>query len=173
MRLLFSALIGLSLLPAAGSTQDIDKEELTRIVQKDNRDLQAAVYGGNVDTVLRYAYPAIIDSMGGYGAARVTLAKSLGQIQQMGMQLKIMEFPAPPDFVPGRNRLFAVVPTRSIIAAGNDTVESFDFQLGIQDPDTGKWTYFEGSSVTDDIRQTLFPDFPAAYEFPTVSRKRL
>jgi hypothetical protein len=41
------------------------------------------------------------------------------------------------------------------------------------DPNSTDWTYVEGSRLTKENVQSLFPGFPASYQFPPFYRKKL
>ena len=142
-------------------------------VQEDVRTLIRALYNGDVDTVVRYTHPTVIAMQGGPSAARKLLQDVLVKLKDGGMRVESLTFPKPTEFLEGGGRRFAVVPTLSIISANGQQIESLNFQLGILEPGATDWTYVEGSRVTKQNVQVLFPGFPATYEFPPLYRKRL
>jgi hypothetical protein len=143
------------------------------VVQGDISKLIRATYAGDYDTVLSFAVPAVVASMGGRAAAKATLTETLGPTIQR-MQVESLDFPEPPRFVDGASaRRYVVVPTRLIIRSRDERLESFNFQLGVRDRGSSQWHYFEGSRVTPQILAALFPDFPRGYSFPRVQRRKL
>jgi hypothetical protein len=142
-------------------------------VQADVKALVAAMYGSDVDTMVRYTHPAVIEAQGGEEQTRKVVQETLLKVQEMGIQLESMTFPAPPDFLEGGGRRFAVVPTLSIVSARGQRLESLNYQLGVLEPGAKGWTYVEGSRINKDNVQSLFPGFPASYDFPAFYRKKL
>jgi hypothetical protein len=132
-----------------------------------------ALYNGDVETLLRFSHPPILQMMGGREQAERVLQNLTREFQAMGMTQESLSFPELPHFMRGTNRLFALVPTRAIVIARGKRIESWNFQLGIRDDGATQWTYFEGSRLTDEMRARFFPDLPTAYRRPKVSRKPL
>lgn len=147
-------------------------EELEQ-VQKDVKELAEALHRGEFDTVLRYTHPAIINLHGGYIATEAVLKRGMQPIIAEGLALDSFTFPGPPDYVEGEERRFAIVPTLSVISFQGQRVESLMFQFGVLEPGAVRWTYLDGSHLKPKLVETLFPDFPADYEFPETYRKRL
>ncbi len=155
--------------PAAGQDQVSDKD----VVQEDVRKMASAVYGADVETVLGYTHPKILDLMGGRSRAKSALETAFSQFQSLGMKLESMTFPDDPTFLKTDVNHFVIVPTKSIISANAQRVESLNYQFGIRQIGTAKWKYIEGSRINRQNVTTLFPDFPADYEFPKFYRKKL
>lgn len=147
-------------------------EELQQ-VQKDVKQLAEALHRGEFDTVLRYTHPAIIDLHGGYIATQTVLERGMKPIIAEGLALDSFTFPGPPDYIEGEARRYVIVPTLSVISFRGQKVESLMFQFGVLEPGAVRWTYFDGSHLKPELLESLFPDFPAGYEFPKTYRKRL
>jgi hypothetical protein len=142
-------------------------------VQDDVRALANAAYEGDVDTTLRYTHPAILEGMGGEAQVRSALEQNARAVAERGMKLATLTFPEPPKFIDGTECRFAIVPTLSVIQAGEQRIESLNFQLGVLEKGVSAWTYVEGSRINKDNVRILFPDFPADYTFPSTYRKKL
>ena len=110
---------------------------------------------------------------GGVQGTRRAVQDVVLKLKSAGMRVESLTFPKPPEFLEGGGRRFAVVPTLSIISANAERFESLNFQLGILEPGSTEWTYVEGSRITRQNVQSLFPGFPATYEFPPFYRKKL
>lgn len=110
---------------------------------------------------------------GGVGKVRQVLQSVTQGMQELGTQIQIFKFPEPPEFLEGGGRRFVVVPTLQFLTAQGQKVESLNFQLGILEPGATQWVYVEGSRLNKQNIQTLFPGFPADYEFPPFYRKKL
>ncbi len=143
------------------------------VVQQEVRKMATAVYQSDVDTVLSYTHPKIIDLMGGTKQARSTLETAFSQFESLNMELESITFPEAPTFLNTDSNRFVIVPTKSIISADGQRFESLNYQFGIQRHGTTSWSYVEGSRINKQSVRSLFPDFPPDYEFPEFYRKKL
>ncbi len=141
-------------------------------VQSDVDALAKATYAGDVETILRYTYPALIAVMGGRIATKEALEDAFQQVKRLNMQIEKFEYPTKPTFVDGENRQYAIIPTYTVVSAGGLRAESYNFQIGIRDAESDSWTYIEGSRF-EKLRQELFRDFPSVVALPEMSRKQL
>jgi hypothetical protein len=169
MRTLIRGIIGCFLLFAA--TAGVAQESDPARVQADVKALLQALYAGDVDSVLRYTPPTVVEMQGGVEPTRGAIEHAVSTLTSAGMRLESLSFPKPPEFIEGQGRRFVVVPTLSIVAANGQRVESLNFQLGVLD--STQWRYADGFRITDQNVQTLFPGFPAGYTFPPTHRQRL
>ena len=144
------------------------------IVQTDVRTNLNAVYKGDVETVLGYTHPKIIEMMGGRTQAKTVLKHTLSRILATGIAVESLAFPEDPTFLKTETNHFVFVPTKSIVIANGQRVESLNYQFGIKAIGTSRWTYIEGSRINKLNVRTMFPDFPSDYdEFPEFYRKKL
>jgi hypothetical protein len=150
-----------------------DRSSETEIVQTDVRRILNAVYQGDVDTVVGYTHPKIIELMGGITQTKSLLRTALSKTQGTRMTLESLTFPVDPTFLKTDLNHFVIVPTKSVVRANGQRLESLNYQVGIRAVGTSKWTYIEGSRINKQNVRTLFPDFPSDYEFPGFYRKRL
>lgn len=171
MNCLYPVVVSIGVL-AAGA-QAVQPAGDTARVQQDVRALNDALYGGGVDTIIRYTHPNVIAMLGGTQSARKMVQEAVAFIKSTGLRVESLTFPKPPDFLEAGGRRFAVVPTLSILSANGERLESLNFQLGILEPNSTDWTYVEGSRLTKENVQVLFPGFPADYQFPPFYRKKL
>jgi hypothetical protein len=153
----------------AGVAQEAERAR----VQADVNALLHALYAGDVDTVLRYTHPTIVQMQGGMQPTRGAIQQAVSKLTSAGMRLESLTFPEPPEFIEAPGQRFVVVPTLSIIVANGQQVESLNFQLGVLEKDSARWHYVEGSRIDDQKVQTLFPGFPAGYTFPPSYRRKL
>jgi hypothetical protein len=155
------------------ATAGVAQEAEPARVQADVKALLHALYAGDVDTVLRYTHPTIVQLQGGMQPTRGAIQQAVSKITSAGMRLESLTFPKPPEFIEAPGRRFVVVPTLSIIVANGQQVESLNFQLGVLEKDSSQWQYVEGSHINDQKVKTLFPGFPAGYTFPPFYRRQL
>jgi hypothetical protein len=160
-------------LAAGGAAIAEDSLDPAQVVQRDVKRLIDALYAGDVDTVIGFTHPTIVRMMGGAQPARAATQQALQQVSNLGMKVEELSFPKPPQFLEGGGRKFAIVPTLMIISANGQRIESLNFQLGVLDSPSTSWKYVEGSRVNKQNVQTLFPGFPADYDFPEFYRKKL
>jgi hypothetical protein len=152
---------------SAQTARDADR------VQEDVRTMVYALHDGDVDTVLRFTAPRVIEQSGGPENVRRALRAAAQLSQQSGMQIESFRFPEAPAFVEGGGRRFALVPTLQVVSARGQKVESLNFQLGILEPGAQHWVYVEGSRLTPQNIQAVAPGFPVDYELPPFYRRRL
>jgi len=143
------------------------------LVQADVRHTLNAVYGGDLETVLKFTHPKIIEQLGGPAQAKTTLQNTLNQVSAAGMKIESLTFPATPRFTNSAIHDFAVVPTKLVLFANGQRVESLNYQFGVREVAQTNWTYIEGSRISTENVRTFFPDFPSGFEFPRVYRKKL
>ena len=82
------------------SLSDGARRSDTEVVQGDVRRLINAVYAGDVDVVLGYTHPSIVELAGGQAQMEVVLRDSLAQMKNLNMRLESLAFPSAPVFVP-------------------------------------------------------------------------
>lgn len=163
----------LASLASLGASAGVEQDDETRRVQEDVTAIVHALYAGDVDTVLRFTHPTIVQMQGGMQPTRGAIQQAVARLKSAGMRVESLTFPEPPVFLNGPDRRFAVVPTLSVIVANGQRVESLNFQLGVLERDATQWHYVEGSRIDSQKVQTLFPGFPAGYEFPPLHREKL
>ena len=166
-----SALVAFICLAASASPAQAKDE--SQQVQEDVRTIIHAVYDGDLDAVLRFTHPKVIEMQGGEAATRSAVEQAVQQLKAMGMHIESLSFPKPPEFLEGGGRRFVIVPTLSVIVMGDQRAESLNFQLGVLEPRATHWVYVEGSRVNRENVQSLFPGFPEDYEFPPFYRMKL
>jgi hypothetical protein len=145
-------------------------------VQKNISDNEHALLKGDVDVVLSFTHPRIIEMLGGREAARVQMLNSIvATIKATGMEIISFTFPAPPQFLSSGGNEFVIVPTLSVVrfAKTGKRVESLNFQVGMLDPVTKSWKYVEGSRVNEQVKALLLPGFPPDFKMPQFYRKLL
>jgi len=150
-----------------------DSAEEVRIVQADVRSLLNAVHTGDIDTLIRYTHPKILVMLGGESNARTALKEAMAKTREVGISLESLAFPAEPTFLRGDKHEFVIVPTKSIMTAMGQRVESLDYLFGAREIGTAKWTYVEGSRINSGNVRSLFPDFPSDFAFPLCHQKEL
>ena len=166
---LLSIVAGCSAPGSAASSGAVLAEQ----VQRDVDLCVRAVYRGDVDTVLRFTHPMILEKLGGLDRVRADMEPIARQAVARKMSVESLTFPRSPDILQAGARRFAIVPTLIVIRAGDERMESLNYQLGVLEPDASGWKYVEGSRINSENVRDLFPDFPAGYQFPTIYRKKL
>lgn len=142
-------------------------------VQGDVQSMVRALYEGDLAKVLDFTHPTILKVLGGREQAMALLETSMSPLLERGMRIESLSFPGPPEFIESAGSVFAIVPTLSVMAMGDQRVESLNFQFGVLDASTDSWRYAEGSRINSGNVRSLFPDFPDGYRFPETYRRRL
>ena len=144
-------------------------------VQADIRSILNAGYSGDLDTILRFTNPKLVEMMGGKDQAKVVLAAPLAQIQSAGISIESLNFPQDPTFFETRANQYVIVHTLMVANLGNgQRAESVGYQLGVRPLGTTEWTYVDGKGLTKaNAVTTILPDFPRGQSLPPTSLKRL
>jgi len=143
------------------------------VVHEDVRLMVSAVYSGDVDTVMRYTHPLVVEDLGGEEEARMAVTLGFELFDKAGLKLESLEFPSDPDFVKGKGYRYVVVPTRSVITAMGTRTDSSGYQFGARAINDDQWRYVDGTRLTQARVASMFPDFPSDYTLPTIQRKPL
>jgi hypothetical protein len=151
----------------------LNEAQETVAVHADIREGYRALYGNDLDAVLARTHPVVIEGLGGQAKARDVIAKAVTKFQSVGMKVKRLELKPPPTFMVGRDHHFVIVPTRVLITANGQQVESHNFQFGVRSVGETRWRYFEGSRITLEFIRSRFPDLPSDAKFPVCSRRKL
>ena len=138
-------------------------------VQADVRKLLAAMSNYDVDTIISFTNAEILEHMGGEAKMRAALVLMFVEMKTTDISLDKVSFPVDPTFLSGNTNEYAIIPTDSLMTFDGQQIHSVNFLLGVRPRNEEKWTYLQGSSVTDEILDALFPDFPEDTPFPEVS----
>lgn len=163
----------LTVLSASNSFAQSCESAVDARAQADVRLIVQSLYAGDIGVVLKYTHPAVVKLLGGQAAARRAMEGAVALLRKNDMKIESLSFPSAPTCLTGGGRRFIIVPTLSVIAAGDQRIESLNFQFGVFESDGTGWTYVEGSRVNGENVQILFPGFPRDYQFPQVYRKRI
>jgi hypothetical protein len=170
-RLVSLVVLAVLLLPVPDT---LPAETESEIVQGNVKAMLEATYAGDVDRVLKYTHPRILELMGGQEASRAAITAALASITRLQLKVDNLTFPRSPKFFKGANHRYVFVPTLLVLSvAGGQKLESLNYQLGILDPGSSQWRYVEGSRVNQSNARQLFSDFPTDIEFPPLYRKKL
>lgn len=140
--------------------------------QADVRSIVEAVYGGDIDEVLRFTHPVVM-KMAGREALRRSMEQTLVGMKSAKMSIESLAFPSAPVCLTVGRRRFMIVPTLTVLTVAGERMESLNYQFGVLEPNEREWKYLEGSRVNNKTVDILFPDFPRGYRFPPVYRKRI
>jgi hypothetical protein len=115
-----------------------------------------------------------VERAGGREATRAAIERALDRAAREKVAPESLSFPRGPDFLDGRGRRFAVVPTLSVIRGrGGERLQSLNYLVGVRERGARGWAWVEGSVLNQRNVRVLFPDFPSDYAFPPIERKRL
>ena len=166
----FGVLFAIDAAPGAAE----DDNAATAQVQKDVRLIIDALHEGDIDTLLRYSHPRMIELAGGEKVLRPAVEAIVRHTRGLGMRVESFTFPQPPQFFEGGGRRYVTVPTLSTISFKNGTrAESLNFQFGILENGASEWKYVEGSRMNEQVGRLMFGNFPAEIKFPQIYRQKL
>jgi hypothetical protein len=140
-------------------------------IQSDVKRLLNALYAGDTDSILKATPPEVITLMGGEAKTRQMLKDAVQGMQASGAKLESVTFPENPTFLKTDLHQFAVVPTKNIIIFNGSRFESLHFQIGIKNTGAINWTFIDGEQASNVNK--ILPDFPANFQFPPTSTKKI
>ena len=121
--------------------------------------------------IVAATYPRAVAAGGGAAGVLAAVTAMRQQMRDLGTSRESSGFPGPPTIIETSRRAYATVPTHMVVRAGDKRIESYNYQFGILEPGSSRWTYLEGSRVNAAMLREWFPDFPDDYAFPRVSRE--
>jgi hypothetical protein len=158
----------------AGPSASQDDNATVAQVQKDVLRIVNALHEGDIETLLRFSHPRMVELAGGEKSLRPALEAFVRHLQGLGMRLESFTFPQPPQFFEGDGRRYATIPTLSIVSSKTGVkAESLNFQFGILENGASEWKYVEGSRMNEQVGRLMFGSFPAAIKFPQIYRRKL
>ena len=154
----------------AGATEDQAVGD-AKVVQADITKLSKATYSGDADTIVAYTHPIILGKLGGAQKAKSIIKAGFKKFKAVGLKLESNSFPAKPTFFKTDKNHYAIVPTKNIVSAQGQRIETVSYQFGIRAIGKKNWTYIEGSKINQRNVRSFFPDFPRDVKFPTTVRR--
>lgn len=156
----------------AAEGSDVKRE--TAVVQADIRAMSDALFAGDSETILRYTYPKVIETFGGRERLAAFYSTAAGSQKQMGITRESLTFPAPLEFLDGKNgRRFVVAPSRSVIGNKDGRGAVTGFHLGVKEKDAQEWKYIPGQFVKPQTLPAMLPDFPPGHPWPPQGHEKL
>jgi LysM repeat protein len=143
------------------------------VVQADVRRIFDALNQGDLETVIQFTYPKIVDLLGGPAQAKTTIGAIYAQLKSADVAPGLLTFPSEPTFLKTASHEFAIVPTKRTFVANGAQFESLHYQFGIRDAGATGWKYIDGSQINKQNVASFFPEFPADCPFPPIEVKAL
>lgn len=138
------------------------------VVKSQVREIQQATASGDMDTVIRYTHPVVIEMIGGEEKMRDLLEGSLGEMLAQ-VEMREFDFRGEPEFLAGEEHEFVLVPVRSVFGIMGRAVTSRSFQLGVRRVGAPDWKYLESPELPFILE--CFPDFPEDHPLPETGRE--
>jgi hypothetical protein len=145
-------------------------EARPEVVKADVGKIQQAFNDGDVETVLAFTHPRLIEEFGGRERVRAELKTAMDDLRGK-LSFESLTFPAEPTFATGSTNQFALVPMRTVISVSGRRVEGLSFQLGVRRIGQTEWKYVDGSKLDLPKLRKLFPDFPNDVPLPEVRHR--
>jgi len=89
-----AALLGIDAGPGAAK----DDNAAAAQVQKDMALMVNALYEGDIETLLRFSHPRMVELAGGENVLRPGVEAVIRRTRELGMRLESFSFPEPPQF---------------------------------------------------------------------------
>ena len=176
--LFLAGVFGLTqLLAPRGKKEDyLNREAPLEIAEKLKSDVKKnmeASIQGDLDTIVGFTHPRIIELSGGEKRARIELSKMLAEMKTKGFNIESFEIPVSPTISQQRGTQYAIVSTLTKLTLKGQKMENLNFQLGIKKVSDKEWVYIDSSKIMQKEVLELFPEIPNALEFPQVYKKKI
>jgi hypothetical protein len=138
-------------------------------IRKGAGDVGAALLAGNYGTVLDLTYPAIVEIMGGREEALGVIEKQMSTIREKGISLTSFKVGDPSEIKAGGSELFAAIPTTLEMKAPQTKIVANSYLVAVSSNQGKSWFYADGSNLTPELMNTIFPKFPKELKLPEKS----
>ena len=138
-------------------------------IRKGAGDVGAALLAGNYGTVLDLTYPAIVEIMGGREEALGVIEKQMTVIREKGISLTSYKVGDPSEIKAGGSELFAAIPTTLEMKAPQTKIVAHSYLVAVSSDQGKSWFYADGSNLTPELMNTVFPKFPKELKLPEKS----
>jgi hypothetical protein len=139
------------------------------LIKKGAGAIGTAMVAGKYAVVLDLTYPAILDLMGGREKALGYVEKQLDDMKEKGISIVSFTAGDPSEIKAGGSELFAAIPTTIEMKAPQMKITGKSFLVAISQDQGKSWSFADGSNLTPEIMQAMFPKFPPELKLPEKS----
>lgn len=137
-----------------------------KIKDEANKSAQALM-SNDLETVIRYTYPLIIEKMGGKERAISTLQQSYAQMQTSGVKFESVTIGNPAQIEEDGSLMHALVPQTIQMKVPDGRLIQDGYLLAISENGGEQWYFLDATNLTDAILSQVFPTLAGKITIPT------
>ena len=157
----------LTLFVCVGSIYSQNDEDLKKLALENAKDISKATLAMDLETVLKYTLPSVLDLMGGKEAALDMLTTQFDKMTADGFVFEKAEVKGIIDFKKEYDQYRCVVEGYNEMRMPEMKITSKNFMLGVYDEEVKHWYFVEAKQLKNPaMRDMVLPDFKTEMELP-------
>ena len=138
------------------------KESLA-IQAKENAD---AMLKKDYETMVRFMYPPVVESMGGFQKALNFMRSSMAKMESQGWTLKTLTVGQPSAIVIEGREDVAIVPSEMVMIVEGKTVRVNSCLVAVTQDEGKNWYFFDGAQMPKEKLSQIYPKLVATVVIP-------
>ncbi len=156
-------IVAVAAFSTAATAQVSKKAEMVRQKAQQSSD---ALVNGDVETMVRFTHPKVVELMGGREKMAAVVRKGMAEMNAGGTKIVSAKPEPPAEFVRMGTEEVAVVPFTLVMKVPGATLTQKTFLLGISSGQGKSWTFIDGAGLDDESIKKVLPDFPTQVKLP-------
>jgi len=159
----FALAFSLLLPVAGGALADKPKQE---DVERELRSYISAVFRADMGPIMKHTHERVIAMVGDEATFRAEIEGVFEQGKNAGVKLVSADFGKELDYFAGGENEFFLIETTIVVKVGDKESANPGHQLGVKKKADKVWKYIDCSSLTTELAQEWFSDFPKDKKIP-------
>ncbi|MBA2117258.1 hypothetical protein [Bremerella alba] len=173
-RLLAFACLAVSLL-LSGCQKEIEFDAITdadfvqtqtEIVQADVAALIEATKSEDIEALIEFSHPRVVNYMGGRADAYFGMEKAFQEFHELQMSYDVFDVNGQPTFYRTDRHEFVIQKMHSVCLTPEMSIAQNSALIGMRDLGTQQWKYMDYNSETEKKVYKIFPGLPKSIELP-------
>jgi hypothetical protein len=140
--------------------------------RRDGNAMYDAFRRGRLEEFVAFAYPAVVQEMGGKEKMVAVLKKGLAEMATQGFRFVSGRVSGPIQVVRAKGELHALVPLTQILSAPGGELHLAGHMLGVSSNNGQSWTFIDAGTLTPDNVRQLLPSFNPELKLPPKAEPR-
>ena len=141
-------------------------EEPVEAARKQAQAAGDATRKKDIDALLFFTYPPVLEMMGGKAKAKEIILKGMADMEKQGFRIGPTTAHRGEQLIKGKDALYCLVPLDLEIVSPQGKLRTRSFMLGISKDGGARWTFVSGSQLTPEMMRKLFPDVADKIKIP-------
>jgi hypothetical protein len=165
MAMLFMALLATA---NAGSTMASDA---TDAIKTQAEEVSQAVIKGDFKKLADMTHPKIVSQLGGKEQLIDASEKAMQSMKSLGFELKGISVGTALEPVESNKELYSVIPFSISLTKIKEEITRESFYIAVSSDKGKKWTFLDGSQLSETNIKQVLPDFPSDLKLPMLKKK--